>query len=173
MAVSREQVETLRKMLKEAPEVPARSIDVTKQETVRLLMSEIQVLQGRGYSLEQVADIFKGGGLMLTTPTLKSYLSRAKGSRKQRRAGRVMGAGGGAKALARAGATPRVNTSEAVRTEKKAATTATPSRAAEQPRLAGTGGEGNTGEGAPPGAFDGTKIRSGKDAFLTKDKAEY
>ena len=45
---------------------------------MRLLATEIAGLQRKGYTLEQIAESFRGDGLDLSTPTLKSYLSRAK-----------------------------------------------------------------------------------------------
>ena len=98
MAISLEQVEQIRGRLREIPQAPAASIDTTKQTAVRLLVAEIKAVQERGYSLEQIAEFLKGWGLDLTTPTLKSYLTRAKGGRKPRRAGQKTKAAGGAAA---------------------------------------------------------------------------
>ena len=52
--------------------------DLTKAETVARLSKAIQTLQGRNYSLEQIAESLKGLGLEITTPVLKNYLHRAK-----------------------------------------------------------------------------------------------
>ena len=68
----------IRAALKKAPEVPPSNADTTKQEALRRLAREIQALQKRDNLLEQVAAMFRNGGLVLTTPTLKSYPSRPK-----------------------------------------------------------------------------------------------
>jgi hypothetical protein len=173
MRVSRDHIEELRAALKKAPEVPPGSTDTTKQEAVRLLAKEIQALQRRGYSLEQVAEMFKKGGLVLTTPTLKSYLSRAKGGRNRRRVGQKAQAGAGAKAPASAMVAPGVSGSEGGGGDTKEVRPATHSVAVPKPQPASASSASDKQEGASPEAPDGTKLRSGKDAFLTKDKASY
>ena len=50
----------------------------SKQEAVKLLAKEITAMQKRGYTLEQISEALKGQGLAVATPTLKSYLQRAK-----------------------------------------------------------------------------------------------
>ncbi len=169
MGIPREQIERLRAALKEAPEVPPGSADTTKQEAVRLLAGDIQALQQRGYSLEQVAEMFRSGGLVLTTPTLKSYLSRAKGGRKRRRAGQRTETGGGAKAPAAVVVVPKASRTVVTGGEKKEATTATPSVVVAKPRPGGEADECRKQDGAP----EGGKLLSGKDAFRTTDKEEY
>jgi hypothetical protein len=145
MAISHEQIEKLRAMLKTAPEAPANSANTTKQEAVRLLAGEIRAHQRRGYSLEQVAEFLKGGGLDLTTPTLKNYLSRAKAAQKLRqRAGERAKAGGGAKESTRAAVVPRVGAEDAGGKEKKETTMATPRAARAEVRPPGAGGDGAT-----------------------------
>src|ERR1017187_537970 len=86
MGLSRDQVEQLRSTLRAVPKAPAAGVDTTKQEAVKLLAREIEGLQRRGYSLEQIAEMLKSGGLVVSTPTLKSYLSRAKTAREGRKA---------------------------------------------------------------------------------------
>jgi hypothetical protein len=58
-----------------------------KQMVIRQLVEEITALQNKGYTLEQVATLLRTEGVEVTTPTLKSYLSRVrkasgKGARK-------------------------------------------------------------------------------------------
>jgi hypothetical protein len=172
MRISREQIEQLRAALKKAPEAPPRGADTTKQEAVRLLVGEIQALQRRGYLLEQVAEMFRNGGLVLTTPTLKSYLSRAKGGQKRRRTRQRAETGRGPKAPGPAGVPPKVSRREAADREKKEAATATTSVAAAKPRPPGAWGEGSSQDGASA-TLDGSRLLSGKDAFRTQDKASY
>jgi hypothetical protein len=172
MRISREQIERLRAALRKAPEVPPGGTDTTKQEAVRLLVGEIQTLQQRGYSLEQIAEMFRDGGLVLTTPTLKSYLSRAKGSRKRRRAGQKTEAGGAAKAPAPTVVAPKVSRPDAADGARREAPTPMTSPAPAQPRPAGVGREGSRQDGASP-APESSRFRSGKDAFLPTDKDSY
>jgi hypothetical protein len=39
-------------------------------------------LQKRGYTLDQISETLRGEGLSIATPTLKSYLQRAKPAKK-------------------------------------------------------------------------------------------
>ena len=160
MAISRDQVEKLRALLRAAPQAPAGSVDTTKQQAVRLLAGEIQSLQRRGYTLEQVGEMLKGGGLVLTPPTLKSYLSRAKARRKLSRG-------------TRGKATPFDGPKAAAEREKiETAPVATPAaRQGSRAHDAETPGV-NTGPGRRDAA-DGSPLRTGKDAFLIKDKDSY
>jgi hypothetical protein len=172
MAITREQIEKVRERLTRAPAPPAASVTATKQEAVRSLVGEIRALQRRGYTLEQVAEMLREDAILLTTQTLKNYLARAKAPQKGR-AGKRTKAGGGAKAPAPAAATPRVSapeTGDGKTSEAMAVTRPAPS-AEGRPAVAGS--EGRRLEGASPEAPDGTKLRSGKDAFLIKDKVEY
>jgi hypothetical protein len=172
MAVSREQVERIRTKLVEAPEAPAASVNTTKQEAVRSLVREIQGYQQRGYTLEQVGELFRGEGVLLTTSTLKNYLARAKAPPK-RRAGKGAQAGGGAKAPVPAAVTPGASPPEAGRGEKsEVPASMQPTPMARLPQAV-EGSEGGRREGASPEAPDGNKFRSGKDAFPGKDKASY
>lgn len=172
MRISREQIEQLRAALKKAPEAPPGGADTTKQEAVRLLAGEIQALQQRGYSLEQVAEMFRNGGLVLTTPTLKCYLSRAKGGRKRRRTGPRDEAGRGAKAPGPAVVPPKVRRREVADGEKEESLTAMTSVAGVKPRPSAAGEEGSRQDGTPA-APDGSRLRSGKEAFLATDKDSY
>jgi len=56
-----------------------------KQAVIRHIVDEIKALQERGYALEEVASILTDKGVELTTPTLKSYLQRARHARKRDR----------------------------------------------------------------------------------------
>jgi len=77
--VTVEQVEALIVKMKKLPDVK-KNQPMSKQDAIKVLSGEIQKLQARGYSLEQVADFFRGEGLFIGTPTLKSYLTKAKKS---------------------------------------------------------------------------------------------
>jgi hypothetical protein len=181
MGLSRDQVEQLRSTLKAVPKAPAASLDTTKQDAVKLLAREIEGLQRRGYSLEQIAEMLKGGGLVVSTPTLKSYLSRAKTTRER-------GKGASLRRKVAGGANAPATAEVASVVKADASRGATPK---------------TTGKGTPPApggvsARDGvvvaavrasptslaadaaaaetpapTALRGGKDAFLIKDKDSY
>ena len=76
-----EQAQAFAKKLREMPPVEKKQ-DLSKQALVRLLAKEITALQRRGYTLEQISESLRGEGLSITTPTLKSYLQRAKPAKK-------------------------------------------------------------------------------------------
>ncbi len=158
MGLTRARIEDIRSKLKAMPPPPSDTVDTTKQEAVRLLAREIGALQKRGYSLEQIAEALRGEGLVLLTPTLKSYLARAKAHAKRRPAGARTNVAAGAVAPATTGVAPA---------GKAAVMRATATR------MAGKGTPGVT----PPitDAVTGAEpaIRSGKDAFLIKDKDSY
>jgi hypothetical protein len=135
MTFTLEEAEEMACALRALPAMDASKQRLTKQGVVKHLAGEIAALQQRGYTIEQIVESLRGIGLEISTPTLKSYLQRAK--RKPAR-----------------GASHR----------SKQATAPTP---------AGT-------RPAQPGAPsvsdpkpDGVGERSGKQAFLLKDKDSY
>jgi hypothetical protein len=130
MPLTLAQIEQISQKLKKMPPAPPAAVNTTKQEAVTLLANDIASLQRRGYTLEQITDSLKGEGLDLTTPTLKSYLSRAKAAKARRRS------------------TPRP-ASPSARVAPAAAKDAGTLTKAEAP------------------------TKSGKDAFLVKDKDSY
>jgi hypothetical protein len=77
MSYTAEYIAIIANKLQQLPEVSV-SRKISKQEAVKILKDEIQLLQKRGYTLESIADSLRGNGLDITTPTLKSYLQRAK-----------------------------------------------------------------------------------------------
>ena len=59
------------------PKDPAkRRLD--KQAVINEIKQEVIALQQRGYTIEEVAEMLRGRGFEITTPTLKNYLQRAK-----------------------------------------------------------------------------------------------
>jgi hypothetical protein len=131
MSLTRARIAQIRETLKAMPPAPPEETTTTKQEAVKLLAREIGGLQRRGYALEQIVASLKGEGLELTTPTLKSYLSRARAAKVRRQRVPV------------------------------------PSR--EQGRAAAP----LTPKAAPALTKADTPTKSGKDAFLLKDKDSY
>jgi hypothetical protein len=128
------------------PPPPPAEANVTKQEAVRLLAGEIAGLQRKGYTLEQIVASFKGDGLDLSTATMKSYLSRVKASRRRRR-GAVKQA--------------RVQPKEAA-----------PLKGPETRPLTTIEAARLTQKETPPLTND-TPAKSGRDAFLVRDKDSY
>ena len=132
------------------PKDPAkRKLD--KQRMVSLLAGELIALQQRGYTIEEVAESLRGRGLAITTPTLKNYLQRAK-SKAEKRAK----SGGRTAPSQSSSGTPKAAKREASNAPAPATTQApTPAK-----QTASTPAEG-------------TAPRSGKGAFLVKDKDSY
>ena len=154
-------LETARRLAEDLRAIPPkdpaqRRLD--KQGMVRELAGEIVALQERGYTIEEVAESLRGRGLDITTPTLKNYLQRAKGvggnSRKARRPS------GPPRAGAKAGQATHASSVLPV-TEKA------PHEAAQKPTAVSGKAETPT-EPTPEPA-----LRSGKGAFLIKDKESY
>ena len=137
------------------PKDPAkRKLD--KQGMVSLLAGEIIALQQRGYTIEEVAESLRGRGLAITTPTLKNYLQRAKSKTEKRAKNGARtassGSGTGAPKIARREASnaPALATSQPAPAAKQAVST----------RQTGA-------------AVEDKQLRSGKGAFLVKDKDSY
>jgi DNA-binding transcriptional MerR regulator len=79
MSYTVEKVEKVAEKLRSLPPAPEnKKRQVSKQEAVKILADEITSLQKRGYSIEQIAELMRGEGLDFATPSLRSYLQRAK-----------------------------------------------------------------------------------------------
>ena len=75
-------IERLKRTLENVPE--HRAEEVTTAQAVRMLSSEIDAMQAKGYGLPAIAELLSDNGLAVTAMTLKTYLSeaRATGGRK-------------------------------------------------------------------------------------------
>lgn len=82
MTITLEGIEALKAKMQEAPEVEKSRREISKQDAVKELRAEIEAMQKRGYTLEDIADFMSKGGVQITTATLKSYLQRTKPARK-------------------------------------------------------------------------------------------
>jgi hypothetical protein len=80
-----ETVEQIRARMKELPPVENKKRQVSKQEAVKLLAKDIKAMQSRGYTLEQVSEQLKEFGVLLATPTLRSYLKRSGGGKSPKK----------------------------------------------------------------------------------------
>ena len=80
MAIRVSQIESLREKLEVMPQVEDPDRKVSKMEAVRMMASSIRDLQSRGYSIEKIAEILGDSGLDIAPTTLKSYLTKVKGS---------------------------------------------------------------------------------------------
>ena len=78
MKYTTEQIEAIAVKLREMPIVEKKKQEHSKQEAVSMLSKEIVSMQKRGYTLDQISEALTGQGLTVATPTLKSYLQRAK-----------------------------------------------------------------------------------------------
>jgi hypothetical protein len=77
MGLTKQEIGDLSLYLQQLPDIN----DVrqhSSQETVKALSKDILALQKRGYTLSQISDALKAGGLTIATPTLKSYVQRAR-----------------------------------------------------------------------------------------------
>jgi methionine synthase II (cobalamin-independent) len=88
MGYTVKQVEEIASKLRALPAIEPPPKDLTKSDVVKMLAKEIKSLQKRGYSLEQIASSLKGEGLDISTPTLKSYLQKAKAPGLRAKAGK-------------------------------------------------------------------------------------
>lgn len=82
MKYTTEQLEAIAAKLRDMPPVEKKKQEHSKQEAVRIISKEIASLQKRGYTLDQISETLRGEGLSIATPTLKSYLQRAKPVKK-------------------------------------------------------------------------------------------
>jgi hypothetical protein len=87
MGYTVKQVEEIASKLRALPAIEPPPKDLTKSDVVKMLAKEIKSLQKRGYSLEQIASSLKGEGLDISTPTLKSYMQKAKSPNVRAKAG--------------------------------------------------------------------------------------
>lgn len=123
MKYSREELVVVGERLLSLPPVE-NAKTLNKQEAIGVLTEQIATLRSRGYTIEQIAQALCDSGVQISTPTLKSYLHRSKGTQKsggRKRAGKQAGK--------RAGST----------------------RVAAQKRAGSTGGEEDETAGSPAG----------------------
>lgn len=76
-----EQLASLAARLRSMPPVQKKK-DYNMQEVVRLLAKDVTAMQRRGYTLEQVSEIFREEGFGLGKHTLKSYTKQSKPVKK-------------------------------------------------------------------------------------------
>jgi hypothetical protein len=151
-------VESANWLIAELRAIPAkdpakRKLD--KQRMVSLLADELIALQRRGYTIEEVAESLRGRGLAITTPTLKNYLQRAKSKTDKRPKSGVR------TAPSRSGSgTPKAAKREVSSAPPATTQTASAAKQAPTPQEKGA-------------AQEDTALRSGKGAFLVKDKDSY
>lgn len=91
MAITISQIESLRALLAEQPEVDPNEREVSHYQAVEMMVDAIAQLRDKGYSVEKIAGILSEGGMPITVNTLKSYLTKARVARpksSQRRAGK-------------------------------------------------------------------------------------
>jgi len=83
MAITIDDIEALRRRLTELPRNQPR--EVSKQEAVILLASELGAARRRGYSPEELARLMSEQGVAINAATLRGYLRRKRRGRKGRR----------------------------------------------------------------------------------------
>jgi len=83
MGLTKQEIGDLSLYLQQLPDIN----DVRQhsaQESVKALTKDILALQKRGYTLSQISEALKAGGLTIATPTLKSYVQRARKPAKKK-----------------------------------------------------------------------------------------
>jgi hypothetical protein len=87
MALTYAQLEKLKEELMKIPAPPRDNQTPNKQEAVAFIADAIAEMQAREFTLEQIAHTLSGKGFDITTPTLKSYLSRINAKKSRRKTG--------------------------------------------------------------------------------------
>jgi len=79
-----EEIDRVRNMLKEAPEKPKVPAPLTAREMVTSIKAEINDLQKRGYTFEEIAEMIRSGFNLehLGASTLKQYLTKKRTTSK-------------------------------------------------------------------------------------------
>lgn len=153
-----ESADRLAEKLRAIPAKDPSQRRLDKQGMVRHLASEILALQQRGYSLEEVAESLRGHGLDITTPTLKNYLQRTKAAAgKPKKARRPSGL---PSTEAKAGQPTHASTVPPVPVSSVA-------ESGREPPATAPKAEPPTNPSPEP------VLRTGKAAFLIKDKESY
>ncbi|MFP3852376.1 hypothetical protein [Pseudomonas sp. W5-01] len=137
MAISVSQIEILRGKLEEMPEVENPDRKISNLEAIRMMASSIRDLQSRGYSIEKIAEILRESGLEIAPTTLKSYLTKVKGSP--------------GKSNSRSSGKPRRPSSSTSREVKKKASEKPAASVATKPTASSKNSAGVTP--VPPGSF--------------------
>lgn len=73
--VSQKQVDAIATKWRDLPPIER---ELSVQDTVRSLAKEIMALQKRGYTHDQIVELFKQESIELGVATLKNYMQRAK-----------------------------------------------------------------------------------------------
>jgi hypothetical protein len=105
MGITIDDIEALRRRLTELPRNQPR--EVSKQEAVTLLATELGAARRRGYSPEDLAQLLSEQGVMINAPTLRGYLRR---NRRSRKGGRSKGGTAKAGSVLAAAPGPAVST---------------------------------------------------------------
>jgi hypothetical protein len=82
MAITIDDVEALRRRLAELPRNQPR--EVSKQEAIALLATELGAARRRGYSPDQLAQLLSEQGVAINTATLRGYLRKTRRNRGRR-----------------------------------------------------------------------------------------
>lgn len=73
-----EKIQAVAKKLDAMPRVEKAAKELSKQETIKALVKNIESMQKKGYSLDQIGEILRAEGIEVANTTLKSYLLKAK-----------------------------------------------------------------------------------------------
>lgn len=72
------QAEEIKAKLKVMPPIDKTKFEISGQEAVKLWRPEIEAMQKNGYTYDAIVGRIAELGLVISVPTLKSYLQRVK-----------------------------------------------------------------------------------------------
>lgn len=102
-----EQIQALSDILGALKLRPKPPRPVTTSGAVALLIKDIQALQARGYTIQEIADLLRDNALPVSAATLKSAMARAQEARRKKSPAKKTASGGRVAANA---AAPHLNT---------------------------------------------------------------
>jgi predicted TIM-barrel enzyme len=80
---SRDHIAQIAERLDAKPDLQKERLELTTKETIGLLSKKLKVLVGKGYSHEEIAKMLTAENVKITAATLKTYMPKAKISKKR------------------------------------------------------------------------------------------
>jgi hypothetical protein len=176
-AYTMEALDEIRAKLAALPPKDPKQRKLDRQAGVKYMLRELTSLQERGYTLEEIVESVNGFGFQITTPTLKTYLQRARSDNADRPKAKRAAPSRRAKtdAAKAASVTARVHAGAigGPGPEPAAKRAVTVVERAETAVPAAASAPGTPSPPAADGDEKSPPFRSGKGAFLLKDKVTY
>jgi hypothetical protein len=137
MSINVDDVEALRSILSALPKHQPKQ--VSKQEAITSLASELAAAQRRGYSADDLAQLMAERGIEINGPTLRNCLRRLKKTRRSRSKGDAQRAAGGATSSAPSAVSDDTKTAAMNTAESAKLSAPAQPRSSEAPRSVGSG----------------------------------